>query len=572
MALNTAVPTTRLEFSGGFRYYGDQTQITVTAAVDLSVPHATHRATGETLADGELIPTQPADDFHVPSATRVGWAAPNGSTLSGWIYELSLTITATGKPTLLWNARVDARDATKIVNPDHGTLTVTPGGTTTPTVDNGETLVQKLDQGAEDATVTFLGDSTGYDDVGFVRRWAESLSTRYPRLKVQYTRFDQNLQGYQPTFTTIYDPATDAVGAGPTDTFFDTFTRTGSIVGSAPDVGAPWQGLGDTAAAGYSADGTKLVYSAAGAGFVMAPSPASDVRTVSSTVTLNYGGGGYMRVLLKFTDINNYLGLTFPADNKPFLRKVANGALVGIGTLDSFVIPTGPTTMAVTVAQDGANVSATIDGVQLTGSALTASDVEHFRDMPASLQLAQDGASVDDFRVTQEVSVTESNTLTVYNGHVGGAKLDYQLARLDVMAKPADLTVISSSHNYLDSVTPEQYIAEVEGLVQAIRAAPDRAGTGIVVSSQNPRFAHAGAIVEHRDRMVALRTAARDNGWGYVPAWEAFVALPDGGVSYVKGDGVHPKGVDIDPNKAGYDLWRDALIGQLGKHSRRPAA
>lgn len=122
MAYTTDVPLVPLTFSEGFKYYGGATVLTPSATVNLSVTSATHTATGETLTDGQVLPAQPVTDFDVPRIDRQGWRAPNGSTLNGWSYDIAVTITATGQPSLLWTATVTPRGP-ETITPGMGTLT-----------------------------------------------------------------------------------------------------------------------------------------------------------------------------------------------------------------------------------------------------------------------------------------------------------------------------------------------------------------------------------------------------------------------------------------------------------------
>lgn len=123
MTYATSVPVARLEFSEGFNFYGAGTALTVTATVNLSVPQATHTSTGETLTDGGLIPAQDVATFDVPRVTQRGWTTPTGSTLNGWTYDIAVTITATGQPTLLWRATVAPRGNKETITPGMGALT-----------------------------------------------------------------------------------------------------------------------------------------------------------------------------------------------------------------------------------------------------------------------------------------------------------------------------------------------------------------------------------------------------------------------------------------------------------------
>lgn len=131
MTYATNVPVVRLQFSDGFKYYGDATTLSVSATVNLSVSAATHRTTGETITDGGLIPAQDVATFDVPRVDRRWWVTPSGSTLGGWSYDLAVTAKASGKPTILWTGTVTPRGTTEVITPGLGTITGVDAGSTT---------------------------------------------------------------------------------------------------------------------------------------------------------------------------------------------------------------------------------------------------------------------------------------------------------------------------------------------------------------------------------------------------------------------------------------------------------
>lgn len=185
MALTTPVPTTLLDFSGGFKFYGEDTQITVSAAVDLSVTEVTHTETGVTLTDGQIVTAQPAADFHVPRASHKGWRTPAGSTLGGWVYELSLTITAPDQPTILWAGRVSPLDATHTVTPDMGTITAGPASSGSSTTSKDLPAITRLHSSLANITTApfdalYVGDSIteGANATAPGKRWVDLIRDR----------------------------------------------------------------------------------------------------------------------------------------------------------------------------------------------------------------------------------------------------------------------------------------------------------------------------------------------------------------------------------------------------------
>jgi len=128
MTYTTAVPVARLEFAEGFQYYGASTNLAVTATVNLPVDVITHKPTGETLRDGQQLPAQDVNDFHVPDARANGWVTQEGHHIRGWSYDLTVTISASGHPTVLWSASVTTHRAVDVITPGMGKNTSTSGG------------------------------------------------------------------------------------------------------------------------------------------------------------------------------------------------------------------------------------------------------------------------------------------------------------------------------------------------------------------------------------------------------------------------------------------------------------
>lgn len=135
MTYATNVPVSRLDFSDGFLYYGPTTALSVSATVNLPVPSIEHKATGETLTDGGLIPAQDAGVFDVPNTRTPGWVTENGGHIRGWSYDLVVTVTASGQPTVLWSASIRPTRDVEVITPGMGSNTGQPAGGVTVTED-----------------------------------------------------------------------------------------------------------------------------------------------------------------------------------------------------------------------------------------------------------------------------------------------------------------------------------------------------------------------------------------------------------------------------------------------------
>lgn len=148
-------------------------------------------------------------------------------------------------------------------------------------------------------------------------------------------------------------------------------------------------------------------------------------------------------------------------------------------------------------------------------------------------------------------------TLDVLNAAVPGSRLTLHTQHAQTMfsAGPIDALICASGHNY-GFGTPESFLAELDGFVQAYLAL--RPESAVAVSSQNPQYEPAVTAEQHKARQAALRRHATAQGWDYVPAFEVFAALPDGGASLVDSDGVHPL-------PSGGTTWAQAWQDEIGK-------
>lgn len=71
-------------------------------------------------------------------------------------------------------------------------------------------------------------------------------------------------------------------------------------------------------------------------------------------------------------------------------------------------------------------------------------------------------------------------------------------------------------------------------------------------------------VTRHLAIQSAIRSGARERGWGYLPVFEAFSALADGGKSNVQADGIHPV------IGTGTTLQTNTIKAWLTRQSRRP--
>ena len=141
--------------------------------------------------------------------------------------------------------------------------------------------------------------------------------------------------------------------------------------------------------------------------------------------------------------------------------------------------------------------------------------------------------------------------MDVSNSAWGGSRADTSVTNIDLLfpVRP-DLVMINHGHNYDSTWTPATYLADIQAFVDALNTKYPPLTVGgplipVAIASQNPSFlGTAGGSIEkpwHLPRMMAIRNYAAKMGWGYIPMYEAFNGLGDGGHSLIRTlDGVHP--------------------------------
>ena len=151
-------------------------------------------------------------------------------------------------------------------------------------------------------------------------------------------------------------------------------------------------------------------------------------------------------------------------------------------------------------------------------------------------------------------------TLEVWNGAIAGAGLPtFDAAKRGVMFGGKGITalILATGHNNGGQPGTE-FTAQTSTFIKAMQA--ENPGLAVVVVSQNPQFPPSSMIARHRERQAALRVWAKDNRVDYVGGYEAFAAQPDGGVSLVLADGIHPTTPPSGLTGAyGSVLWADAF-------------
>ena len=430
----------------------------------------------------------------------------------------------------------------------------------------GELVAARLDTAVTDITVGIAGDSTGNDSDEWIRAWLATIGPRYPDLRIKYGLWSDSTQT-MPVLSVLQAGVSDAVSGVK---LTDTFTRTAAdINGSTPDVGPAWS----APASIFSLDGSKAVCT--GSGHAISDGLTTGDVTISATgVTLDTRDSPTPRqfqLVAKYVSANTHVYLyvnvsaTGNASVGIYKRIGGTATLIAGGAAVSAGIPsdTAAFTFNASLAVVGATVTAVVNGVTVTGT-LTDPDIAAFQ--PAtkygfgSSGSGSAGAiSVDGVTASVDADAAPQR-LTVFNGSMPGSQLSYAQSRVALMFPEApDVVIINSGHNY-GAGSPAVYLTAVDDYISALHAVYPAAR--IIVSSQNPEFSPAANRVAHARRLTELRVYALANGYGYVPAHEAFLNEPDGGASLVNGDGIHP-------TPAGSALWAATFDNYLTSKSLR---
>jgi len=405
-----------------------------------------------------------------------------------------------------------------------------------------DSFIAKMEMKAPTAVVAVLGDSTGNDANEWVRLSLAALGVAYPASTLVDRVWNDGATSYGSPVT---------VQTGVALTFRDTFTRTGVVIGSLPDVGGAW--FGDAGADGhYTLDGTKLAFTGTALASFFSYAGAGAARASCNFTFSEVQSNTSIRLYGQYKDASNFVAIfiTFGASITWTITKKIAGAFgtVATGTVNPFA--PGGATFAASITVNGTAVSALVNGVALSGT-LLAGDVTAMTAANPGTGVGFNvvGGSVADYQV-ELIGGASLTQVASYNGSVPGTPIATSLARLPgILPVAPDVVIISHSHNQ-GTDTPAVFTAKLVELVDAVLALhPD---AGIVLSSQNPRVSPAMGIAEHAARMVAARTLARRRGWGYIAVTERF-AQQANVPALMDSDGVHPK----DP--VGRVLWTDSV-------------
>ena len=355
----------------------------------------------------------------------------------------------------------------------------------------------------------------------------------------------------------VVEPFVGAPSTGGT-VLTDNFNRTAAeLSGSTTSGGQVWAG----ATGAWSANGSVATAnsSTGGLGFntgakAMAttvdykiittnPSPAAQARVAIGCTQANFASGGsyvwaqiavntsgvpQISVWKRISGVNTQIGAT----------ATITGLTTSSATPQDLKVKAEITIQAVTV-------TLTVGGVdQVINATVTEGDTAILGTFSGIANPANGGGTFALDQIGMVIPFTAGTTgdgLEVWNAAVGGTTLAHQQANMATMYPSGthfDMILVTGGHNH-GTQEPAAFLAVVDSFIEAFKTAHPE--TLIVISSQNPQFAPATSIVAHARRQEALRGYAMENGYEYLPVFEAFTAQPDGGASLVNsGDGIHP--------------------------------
>lgn len=322
-------------------------------------------------------------------------------------------------------------------------------------------------------------------------------------------------------------------GGEVTTTIADGFSRSGEIVGTDTDTGQTWEGTPGR----WTGDGSAIKATGAGIGQVTLSAPNTttaaftvEVVTVAAAAaqTLRLGiatvGGGvhgfYANLLVNASGV-------FGAS--AYVR-TPGGGYRELGAITDHAVASSSSiaqTFPVTITRVGRSFTVKIGAGQLTYT-ITQAEADQLGDL---VEIQAASAILPGFRVFS-MSAQYAETLEPTN---------------PVYGDPLDALVLSHGHNY-GTMGADQFEQVLSGFAAFV--VERRPSTQLIVTSQNPQFAPAASPAAHAARQAGARRWASARRLTYVPFFERAAAQPDGGVSWVATDGVHPSqspgGVPLD--------------------------
>jgi hypothetical protein len=420
----------------------------------------------------------------------------------------------------------------------------------------GPTALRHKMETNQDSVWVHIGDSTANGADEWLLLALNLWAAEYPNMKVTHELWNDTTQTLDAA--TVIQAGTG--GSDPAPTVRDTFTRTGNLIGSSPDLGStPWSGNGGTTngTAGFPNTVATLPHGIDPLG--------TDGLLIKGTATIPAGFGSGQTRLYALTSSGTdevFVEANFTSTTVSVtLYQRVGGSATTIGANQPTIAVSNSTPVTVdfrlSIKAGVATGSITVNGTTRTRSGNLPAAPWNAYTNGRNLQMTTSVAAGFE-EVSASTNAPAPKTLRVINNSMPGASISYFTnTRLNTMVPVApDLLTISSSHNH-GSESPTTYLNIVDDLVDRVLVRfPD---TEVALSSQNPQFSPVSSqnIANHLARVLAIGPYARERGWGYIAAVEKFLSRTDRGQSWVAADGIHPTPGDGSP------AWRDAAVTYL---------
>lgn len=419
--------------------------------------------------------------------------------------------------------------------------------------------------GAGTMRVAVVGDSTGNDGTEWVRLWSQKYGAQLP---------ESMRRTYKAWNNTTSTWGAEIVDAGGTPGVLDTFTRTGQVAGSSPDIGPSWLAFGT----GWNADGSKAVMTPGSTGSFGTDLGGSDGTAIVDLLIVTtaqtpsqafrvylgspgHGGGGGVWLALTISTSGGLSGS---------LHKTVSGTTTTLDPSKTVAgqVTNSATSLAVkaTVTWSGTTVTAsTVVAGQTTSWSATLSpgDPALFGTWLALTAhnippVAPFGFEIDRVEASSGI---KANRFEVWNGSIAGATpatFNQTLLNSQFGGNLFDLVILNFGHN--GSQSGAQFVATISGWLDGWLT--DHSESSVLLMSQNPQKAPSAGIAGHAARLAALRIWAAEQGYPYVPVWETFRQQPGSGESLILSDGVHPTSPPSGTTTGDYGsvLWADTVV------------
>jgi hypothetical protein len=427
-------------------------------------------------------------------------------------------------------------------------------------------FLAKLGTYAPQSTTLLIGDSTGNGGNGngdpeWYSLTASALASAYPRSTCKYHLWQDGPQTWGIN-TTLQSGALS-------ESLTETFTRSGELVGSLPDVGgAPWGGTTGQ----WSLDGTAATWVAGSNPQIVESGTSGDFLAtwVYSLITANGSAGKYTRFIAPSNLVGGLLlyvqlDITGTACTLRLMKKTDAGAAVQVaagGVAVGDLNPNLATEQTITIKLSRTGTLLTVNAGTTTGAitwTLTTAEVTALANCSQfGFQGGITGSKI------QSMTVTSRNVEPIvdfYNASEPGADISYFTdAVLATMTPPVPVDVLFFSLGHNGGLTAAAtWVANYEAFIDHVRGMFP--GAGVVVASQNPEKAPRDItlITAQNDKMVAIRAMCARRGFGYIPAMETIKAAPRP-YNNLQADGIHPTTTGTDN---GSQLWANAALAEL---------